>query len=392
MDIKVLLIIPVVIIFVVLLAILYIFKAADKSTKKSAQFYQDIAGRFGLEELSGGRRSGEKNLKLLKGNLKILWNKKILEEIEIKPELEGLTQEDALSLTSEAQDLFLAKSHRGFLYDIQDARDGNLRLFTAEKDSDEYLSFTYSQAIVSLMKTVARLREFPYIEFPEETDLSAIQNIESFVIASSGINLENDDLRNIAEILDEKFGELWKYYYVSEDALKFEKVDPETVEEVVEEVPVSSPFLEQKEAKRIAKEEAERAAAEAEAVRLARWKKAEAEKKARAARELQKAIEDGRISEKAANPGNFLLQSVKEAAQFAGLTSLKKDIEIVRSDNIGIPTSFVVYSNELLSSNDERFHNFVKTLRKSLNENLGSGWKCTIESKEFHSISFLKSV
>ena len=392
MDIPVAAAIAGVVLLAVIVTIVYIRKTGAKPIQNAVVLYQDWTERFDLEPLSTDKKDAEKNTKLLNRNLKLLWDKKELEELDLKHEIEGLTQEQALEFSAQANELFLTKTTKGFIYDIRDARDGNLRLIALEKDDRAYKSFIFGQAVIKVLREKATLAEFPDIEFPEGTEEAGLANLESFVIAQAGIDTESESLYAITATLQEKFGGAeWNVYLVSEDVLKFAKAEPEP--EVVEEAPSDlSPFAQQKEQKRLAEEAAQAERERIELERRLRWEQAEEKKRQEAIEAREAAIAAGEISALTAKPYAFLSQAIEIAADEAGILSLDDEAEIRRTDRIGNPTLFSVYSDELIDTTADDFKVFTENLIKTLQENYGGVWGFEADSERASSVSFAKSV
>jgi len=381
------------IVVLVIATIIYIMRVGAKPTQNAVVFYQELSNRFDIEQLSTEKKSAAANAKVLSENLKLLWNKKDLDELDLKPELIGLTQADALEFVTLADELFLEKTNRAFIYDIHDAREGTLRLFSVEKDSEAYQVFVLGQAIVRLLKETLTIEEFPDIELPEEAASESLLNLESFVIANSGVAVDPEELYSVTATLSAKFGDDWNVYLISDDVLKFERALPEEDEPIIEEKPADvSPFALQKEAKKIAAEEAAAALLAAEAARKLRWEQAEEEKRQSAIRARQSAIAAGEISTLAEKPQSFLSQAIEIAADKADLLSIDEEVDIRKFDRIGTPTLFTVYSSELIETTEQPFIEFTESLLGSLRDNFGGDWAYEVDNEPASSISFTKGI
>ncbi len=394
MTLEMLLAIAAVIALAVIATVIYIMRVGGKPTRNAAVFYQELSERFDtIPPLSDAKNSAKTNAKTLSDNLKLLWNKKELDEIDLKPELSGLTQADALDFVTSADELFLEKTDRAFIYDIHDAREGTLRLFSVEKNSEAYQVFVLGQAIVRLLKEKLTIEEFPDIELPEEAASESLLNLESFVIANSGVAVDPEELYSVTATLSAKFGDDWNVYLISEDVLKFERALPEEEAPVVQAKPADlSPFAAQKEAKKQAAEEAAAALLAAEVARKFRWEQAEEEKKQNALRARQEAIASGQISTLAEKPQSFLSQAIEIAADKADLLSIDEEVEIRKFDRIGTPTLFTVYSSELIEVNETPFIEFTDSLIASLKDNFGGEWAYEVDNEPASSISFAQGI
>lgn len=379
------------VLFVAVVAtVVYILRTGAKPTQNAAVLYAKWQEPFDLEPLTDGKKSGERNAKVLAKNMKLLWDKKELEEIDLKHDIEGLTQEHALEYVSDANGLFLEKTTKGFVYDIRDARDGTLRLFSLEKDSNAYKNFIFGQAVIKLLREKTSLAEFPDIDFPEGTEQAGLANLRSFVIAQAGINTDPEALYEITATLSEKFGDEWDVFLVADDVLKFAKAEPEE-EPIVEELNLD-PFAQQKEAKRLAEEQAEKEREQLELDRRLRWEQAEKAKREAELAARQAAIEAGEISPLTLTPLVFLSQAIEIAADDAGILSLDDEADIKRSDRIGGPTLFSVYSDELIDTEGEPYRKFTEDLVKALEGNFGGEWSFEPDAAQASSISFSKVI
>lgn len=379
--------------FAVLGTVIYILRTGAKPTQKAAAFYQDWTETFGLEPLSTEKKDAEKNAKLLARNLKLLWDKNELEELDLKHEIKNLTQDQALEFSKQANELYLEKTTKGFIYDLRDAREGNLRLISLEKTDKAYKSFIFGQAVIKVLREKATMEQFPDIEFPEGTEEAGLGNLESFVIAQAGIDTNPESLYAITDTLKEKFGgQDWNVFLVSDDVLKFAKAEPEPALPEQEEAADLSPFAQQKAAKLRAAAAAKTEQEQIELDRRLRWQQAEEKKRQAAVAEREAAIASGEVSALSAKPQAFLSQAIEIAADETGILSLDDEVEIRRTDRIGNPTLFSVYSDELVNTTTEEFRLFTEALIKTLEENYGGSWSFEADAELASSISFDKSV
>ncbi len=399
MDLNTLLIIVAVAVIAVIGTVIYIIRKGAKPTQNAAVLYQDWAPKFGLPPLSDAPKAGEENAKILARHLKVIRDKQQnIEEVDLKVDLEELSQEDALAYAEQANELLLEKTTKAFIYDIQDARNGNLRLFTLEKESSGYRNFLFGQAVIKLLKTGSELNEFPDIELPEGSTEESLGALESFVIANAGLDIDPEELYKVTSVLSEKFGGDWNVFLIADDVLKFEKAEEEP-EFAEEEQTDNSPFAAQREEKRLADERAAAEAAEAAAKREAelaerrlRWEQAEEHKRLEELAEQKRAIDAGEISPLVARPLAFIAQAIEVAADYSGVFTFDEEADIKRATRIGSPLVFSIYSGELIDSESEMFIKFTAHMRSSLRRNYGGKWLVSHEEGQVSSISFEKEI
>lgn len=389
MDIQTVLLLVALFVVALIVVVIYIRRSAAKPIKNAATLYDRWVERLELEPFKQGKKAPEENAKLLAKSLKVLWNKKELEEIDLKPEVPALTQQYALDFITDANELFLEKTTRGFVYDVRDAREANLRIYSLEKDSSEYKGFIAGQAVIKLLRSVVELQEFPDVELDEAVEDDGLSGLRYFVIAQAGMSLSRESFAKITALLSEKFGDEWGATVLGEDVLKFAKLEPE--EEPEHEPRDSTPFAQQLEAKRLAEQAALEEKQRVEQERKARWEIAEKAKRDAELAAQAEAIASGKISPLVTQPLAFLSQSIEVAADESGLLIFDEEAYIARVDRIGSPVLFSVYSQEFIDSSTGEFEDFTTSMIASLEHNFGGTWNYEQPEPEATSLTFSKT-
>lgn len=378
----------------------YITKANTDHGQKSLKLYLDWTERFDLPALSADRKKARDNSKILANAIKIVWNKKKLEELYLRHDIPNLTQEDALTFVLQADQLFLASKNgrrkkgdegRGFIYDIHDAREGNLHLIAVEKSSHLYRDFVYGQALINALRDITPLNEFPEIALEEEAVDGDLVNMHSFVIAKSNMSLDPQVINAITASLTSRFGDAWQALLIADDVIKFQRAEPEELAPapVVKEM---SPFAKRQEAKRLQAAEAQAALQAAEEARKAKWAEAEQQKRQAEVERRRQAIAAGLLSPLAERPHDFLAQTLEIAVDASELFAVDDEFEIVKTDNIGTPTAFTAYTSELVDVASPQFQSFVSSVVRAVSEGFGGSWTYSTDSTPASSITFQRAI
>ena len=363
--------------------IAYISRSGERHGKDILDLYLNWREEFELPELSTNKKHAKENAKTLARVLKIVWNKKDIEEIELRHEIPHLTQADALAFVVEAESKFLARKNGrrkkedgelGFVFDTQDARSGNLRLLAVEKESALYRDFALGQALIKMLRDHTPIEEFPQIAIGDG-NAETMRDVESFVVAESGITTDASIVKEITDELTQKFDDEWAALLVSDDVIKFERVYPEPEEVIVQKAP--SPFAIQKEAKQRLLEQKAIQEQAAEAERRLKWTESESEKRTRALAERDRAIAAGEINPLAARPVDLILQALEIAADQTGLFDFDDHVTVMRSDRIGSPTVFSLMSRTPVPESAER-ENFIKIILGIIIESLKGRWSVEV--------------
>lgn len=378
--------------------VIYIARTTAIQSNKALTLYLDWVERLDLPPLSVKKRSAKENAKILAKNLKIVWNKRAIEEIDLRHDIENLTQKDALGFVLQADELYLtpktgrrkdSESNRGFAYDIQDAREGNLRLLAVEKNSELYRNFAFGQALIKLIRDVTPLNEFPEIALGDGVSGDSLAGLESFVIANSSMDISPNVVTAVTNSLSQRFSGEWTAMLISEDVVKFARKEEEP--EIVPAPREASPFFEQKESKMLAAKEAQAALEAAEESRKAKWAAAEDRKREAEIERRRQAIADGEISPLAEKPRAFLSQAIELAVDKSGLLSVDDEIEIKKSDRIGTPIMFTVFSSELITD-EEKEGIFTESVLAALKDNFGGNWLIEYDQTPASTITFHKEI
>lgn len=352
---------------------IYTVVLAPKKAKKAALLYADWQEKLGLPALTN---NANLNSQAIEKFFKLVWPKKWPEELDVRKDISGLTQATALEFTAAANEIIQPpKSPVQFIYDMDDASNASLRLFSVPKDSRHLHLFNFVQEILTLLRSSAPFAEFAHIELADSVDPTDKAGLPSFILAGSGFPSEDADAGARAlELLEGEFGGTWLAEVVANDAILFRR---QTEEDLAEEaaLPVeTNPFKKRLEEKRQAEAEAaELAKAEEKAYEEA-WLAAEETRKEEERSKLLAAVESGKVSRFAANPGQFLAAEIEIAVDGSDLLSIDEEVEIFASDGIGLPILFSVYSDELLEEDDPRFQKFNELMLASLQKNLGGIW------------------
>jgi len=356
------------------LTVIYIVINGPKKAKKTAVLYNEWTERLELPPLTN---NAALNSKAIEKFFKLIWPKKIPEELDVRQELSGLTQELALDFTAAANEaLQPKKSTMKFIYDVDDAASGFIRLFAVEEDGREFKLFELTQNLLLLIKAAYPIAEFAHIDLADDVDPDQVAELQNFILGGSGLPT-NDPVAGaqILSQLTERFSGVWLAIEVADDTILFRRqTDDDLIEEQA--IPVEvNPFKARLEAKHQAEAEAA-AQAEAEAAaRDAAWRNAEATRKANEEAARDAAIAAGTVSKYVANPVPFLAAEVEIAADEAELFTLDDEPEVLKSDGIGAPILFCVYSDELLEQDDTRVEKFSELMIASLVKNLGGAWE-----------------
>jgi hypothetical protein len=353
---------------------IYIFINAPKKAKKTAILYDEWTEQLQLPKLTN---NADLNSKAIDKFFKLVWPNKFPEELDVRQELSNLTQKLALDFTKAANEELQPKgSPMAFIYDVEDASSGFLRLVSVPIDSREHSLFQLSQGLLLLMREAYPIAEFSHIDLADDVDPENMAELQSFIVTGSGFPTRDSVAgAKVLDTLTAHFDGVWLASQVGKDAILFRR---QTDEDLLQDrsIPVeSNPFQARIAAKR--KAEAEQAARDAvtAAAREAAWRKAEETRKANEVAARDAAIAAGTVSKHVTNPLPFLAAEIEIAADAAELLSLRDAPEILKSDGIGAPIMFAVYSEEVLHEEDARVQNFAKLLNASLATNLGGDWR-----------------
>lgn len=362
-----------VVIAVIAAVLIYIVLNAPKKAKKTAVLYDEWSERLGLPALT---KNATLNSKAIEKFFKLVWPKKFPEELDVRQEIPNLTQETALAFTLEATEaLQPKKSPYIFIYDIDDASSGFLRLFSTERGGRQEQLFFLGQKLLKLIKAAAPITEFAHVELADNVDPTNKEDLESFILTGSDFPIHDEDIyTKILKLLSDEYSGVWLAGQMTDDAILFRRQTEEDLNEE-REIPVeTNPFKVRLEAKR----EAEAAqAAEHEAAERAReaaWRQAEEDRRVAEVSARDAAIAAGAVSKYVANPLQFLASELEVAADASELFVLDDEPEILKTDGIGSPILFCVYSNELLIEDDPKVQEFNRVLIASLDKNLGGDW------------------
>lgn len=367
---------------------IYIAVNAPKKSQKTAVLYNEWAERL---ELPGLTKNASLNSKAIDKFFKLIWPKKFPEELDVRQELDHLTQETALTFTEAANEaLQPKKSPFAFIYDVDDANTGFIRLFSVLKTGREYRLFHLSQDILALIRETFPIAEFAHIDLADDVDTANVADLQNFILGDSNFPTNDVEVGTKAlDLLHEKFGGVWLVSEVAENTLIFRRQTEEDLQED-KAIPVeANPFKAQIEAKKLAEEQKAAAEAEAARVRDNAWHEAEEERKAQAIATRNAAIASGAVSKYINDPLQFLASEVEIAADASELLTLDDEPEVIKSDGNGSPILFCVYSNEIIDSNDPRVVKFSETLINSLTQNLSGVW--TVEFADV-SLTFRKGL
>lgn len=352
---------------------IYIVVSAPKRAKKTAILYSEWTDKLELPPLT---KNAALNSKAIERFFKLIWPKKYPEELDVKQELEGLTQTLALEFTAAANEsLQPKKSPVIFIYDIDDANSGFLRLFSIPKDSREYRLFNLTQGLLLLIKHAYPIAEFAHIDLADTVDPNNVAELENFILTGSGFPTHDSSAgEKVLQLLGDRFEGVWLASEVAEDAILFRRQTDEDLQED-QEIPVEvNPFKARLEAKRVAEAEKDAQTAAATTARETAWREAEVSRKANEVAARDAAIAAGAVSKYVANPVSFLAAEVEIAADAADILTFDDEPEILKSDGIGSPILFCVYSDEILEEADPRVKQFSDILTASLAKNLGGNW------------------
>lgn len=379
----------------------YITRSSADHGKKSLKLYLDWAERFELPALSAKRGDAKANSKILASVLKIVWDKKDLEELYLRHDIPNLKQSDALDFVLEADELFLSSGKgkrkktdagRGFIYDVHEAREGSLHLIAVDKDSHLYRDFAYGQALIKAIRDITPLNEFPEIALEEETVDEGLATMQSFVIAKSNMSLDPRVIDAITSSFSQRFGDQWVAVLLSEDVIKFQRTLPEEAVEAPRVVKEASPFAQRQEQKRLQAAEAQAALEAAEEARKAKWAEAERQRREAELDRRRQAIARGELSPLAEKPHAFIAQVLEIAVDASMLFTIEDEFEIKKVDNIGTPTVFTVYTSELIETTSSEFITFIRNMVTSLGNGFGGSWNYSTDSVPASSITFVRSI
>lgn len=385
------------VILVVLLAaigtVIYIRKASAKPTQFAAQLYDDWTEKFNLPPLLlEGKNVALENTKIIQKYLKIVYDKGEIDEIDLRWDIENLKQDDALAYANEATEYFLEKKYKGtkgFIYDTIDAREGNLRLFPLDKDSNQYKRFVLTQALLKMLREhSATLAEIPEIRVQDDAADVGLKNIQYILLSRSNLHANSSAMPDIVNTLSEKLGDSWEIEVISEDTLRFVRTIPE---DELPEIEIASPFAKQEEAKRQADEEEAFERRQTEIQRRKLWESREKTEKEEMLEERDRAIAAGEISELVREPKLFLARAMQVASEESGITTIKDEPGIMRTDAIGRPTAFSIFSRAPLNDEDTWFDIYVESLTASLESNLTGTWEAQL-SNDSTSVQFTRVV
>ena len=352
---------------------IYIAVNAPKKAQKTATLYNEWSERLMLPSLT---KNASLNSQAIQKFFKIIWPKKFPEALNIRQEITNLTQNTALEFASAANTaLQPKKSPFVFIYDVDDAKTGYLRLTSVLKTGKEFKLFQLSQSILLLVKEVSPIAEFSHIDLADDVNPDNVSDLQNFILRDSTFSTYDAEAGSrILRLLRDKFGGVWLVSEVADDTLLFRRQTEDDVL-IKKEIPVeSNPFKAKIEAKRISEEsEAAKALQDAQ-VREQSWHDAEEKRKGLEIQARNAAIDAGDVSKYVNDPFQFLASAVEIAADEAGLLTLDDEPEIVKSDGIGSPILFCVYSDEVLYRNDPKVKSFSDAIINSLSQNLGGLW------------------
>lgn len=353
--------------------LIYTVVMAPKKAQKTALLYSEWAHQLQLPTLG---KNAALNSKAIERFFKLIWPKKYPEELDVRQEIEGLTQRLALDFTEAANTELQPKdSPYAFIYDVDDAASGYLRLYSVEKASTEYRLFRIHQALLSLIKDVYPVNEFSHVDLADNVDPENPATLESFILTGSEFPTDDDAVAtHVLQKLAENFEGVWLASVVAEDAIIFRRESEADLAAALETPEEANPFEAKLEAKRQADREREEREAEETKLRETAWREAEAERKTRETAAREAAIAAGEVSRYVNEPLPFLAAEVEIAADEAGLFTLDDEPEVMKSDGIGAPILFCVYSDEVLKSSNPKVQRFSELLLASLHKNLGGEW------------------
>jgi len=353
--------------------LIYTVVMAPKKAQKTALLYSEWAEALQLPALG---KNAALNSKAIEKFFKLIWPKKHPEELDVRQEIDGLTQKLAMEFTEAANSELQPKgSPYAFIYDVDDATSGYLRLYSVEKTSTEYQLFRINQALLSLIKEIYPVNEFSHIDLADNVDPENPSTLERFILTGSDFPTEDDAVAaHILQKLTENFGGIWLASVVAEDAILFRRENEDDLAAALEVPEETNPFEAKLEAKRQAEREREEREAEEARLREIAWREAEAERKTKETAAREAAIAAGEVSRFASEPLQFLAAEVEIAADEAELFTLDDEPEVMKSDGIGAPILFCVYSDEILEESDPKVQRFSELLLISLRKNLGGEW------------------
>ena len=362
--------------------VFFIRKVGTKDTQLAAQLYDDWSETFGLPQLqTDGKNAAAENTKTIQKYLKIVRDKGHIDEIDLRWDIETLRQDDALAWANQATEYFLEKRYKGakgFVFDVSDAQEGNLRIFPLEKESREYRAFVQEQAILKLLRENSpMLAEIPAIKLPDNAIDAGLQGIDSIIDTRGGLAADSPSMPNIVSSLSLSLGGDWEIVIISEDTLRFVRAREV---QVLEEEELVSPLAAAEQAKREAEEAEEREKRRIEKQRRKLWESREGSEREHLLMEQERAIEAKEISPLVRDPQKFLEKAMLVAKKEAGASSFSSEPGIMRSDIIGRPLALTLFSEETLDPEVEWLDTYARSFSTSLHLNLTGEWRWSISN------------
>lgn len=361
----------IILVAVVATAVAVVVKAPQRA-RKIATLYDAWASELGLPELTDDPKLNQKAIEKF---VKVIWNKAIPEELDIKFELSDLKHETLIEFTKMANELLQPKkSPFELIYDFNDAEEGYITLKSVPAKSQQYDEHATVEYITNVAKKHLELPEFFSIEVTEDAVLNSEKGVYSFIISDKSVTeLDETSITKALQDFSEAFRDVWVSQRLSENAILFRKQTPEDLI-VKEEAKEINPFEAKLEAKRKAQEEAEALARAKEEERRAIWAAAEAKRREEELKAKEEAIKRGELSEWATNPLALIASEIELASDKFDILDFDDEAEIFKADGIGSPTVFCIYSQAIIDEEDSRVAAFTKHIKEAVEEKIGGQW------------------